>query len=52
MMVNAADALGASPLLNPTVQVSSAPAEFRGVQLTDDTPVPIVAAVACTPAGS
>ena len=42
----------ASPLLNPTVQVSRAPAELRGVQLTDETPVPIVAAVALTPAGS
>ena len=46
------EAPAASPPLNPTVQVSRAPAEFRGVQLTDETPVPIVAAVAVTPVGS
>jgi hypothetical protein len=55
VIVNAAVplvALAASPLLRVTVQVSSAPAEFKFVQLTDDTPVPAVAAVAVMPVGS
>jgi hypothetical protein len=42
----------ASPLLRVTVHVRRAPAEFRFVQLTDDTPVPAVAAVAVAPDGS
>jgi hypothetical protein len=46
------EALAASPLVSVTVQVSRAPAEFRFVQLTDETPVPAVAAVAVTPEGS
>jgi len=48
------------PLLAPaarppdsvTVQLNNAPAELRFVQLTELTPVPAVAAVAVTPAGS
>ena len=55
MIVNVAvpfEALAASPLLRVTVQVRSAPAEFRFVQLTEETPVPAVAAVAVTPEGS
>ena len=55
VMVNAAvplEAFAARPLLSVTVQVSRAPAEFRFVQLTEETPVPAVAAVAETPEGS
>ena len=43
---------GAKPLESVTVQLNNAPAEFRFVQLTELTPVPAVAAVAVTPAGS
>jgi hypothetical protein len=46
------EALPASPLLSVTVQISSPPAELRFVQLTEETPVPAVAAVAVTPEGS
>ena len=42
----------AKPLESVTVQLNNAPAEFRFVQLTELTPVPAVAAVAVTPAGS
>src|SRR5207244_7433416 len=42
----------AKPLDSVTVQLNNAPAEFRFVQLTELTPVPAVAAVAVTPAGS
>ncbi len=55
VMVKAAvpgGAADASALVKLTVQVSSAPVEFRLVQLTDETPVPAVAAVAMTPDGS
>jgi len=45
-------ALAASPLLSVTLQVSNAPDVFKFVQLTDDTPVPEVAAVAVIPVGS
>src|SRR2546428_12781399 len=55
LMVNAAVpslAPAAKPLDSVTVQLNNAPAEFRFVQLTELTPVPAVAAVAVTPAGS
>jgi len=55
VMVNAAVPLlapAAKPLDSVTVQLNNAPAEFRFVQLTELTPVPAVAAVAVTPAGS
>jgi len=42
----------AKPLDSVTVQLNNAPAELRFVQLTELTPVPAVAAVAVTPAGS
>ena len=45
-------ALAARPLLSVTVQVTSAPAELRFVQVTDDTPVPAAADVAVISAGS
>src|SRR2546427_9699015 len=54
-MVNAAVPLlapAAKPLDSVTVQLNNAPAEVRFVQLTELTPVPAVAAVAVTPAGS
>ena len=41
-----------SPGLSVTEQLSSAPLTFKGVQLTTLTPVPAVAAVTFTPAGS
>jgi hypothetical protein len=41
-----------NPLLNVTVQVSSAPAAAGNPQLTDETPVPGATAVASTPAGN
>jgi hypothetical protein len=40
------------PEARVTEQVSVAPAEFRLVQVTAETPEPAVAAVATTPAGS
>ena len=43
---------GAKPLESVTVQLNNAPAELRFVQLTELTPVPAVAAVAVTLAGS
>jgi len=55
VIVNAAVPLlapAAKPLESVTVQLNNAPAEFRFVQLTELTPVPAVAAVAVTPAGS
>src|SRR2546427_13302454 len=55
VIVNAAVPLlapAAKPLDSVTVQLNNAPAEFRFVQLTELTPVPAVAAVAVTPAGS
>ena len=55
VMVNVAVPLlapAAKPLDSVTVQLNKAPAEFRFVQLTELTPVPAVAAVAVTPAGS
>src|SRR2546426_9129923 len=55
VMMNAAVPLlapAAKPLESVTVQLNNAPAEFRFVQLTELTPVPAVAAVAVTPAGS
>ena len=55
VMVNATVPLlapAAKPLESVTVQLNNAPAEFRFVQLTELTPVPAVAAVAVTPAGS
>ena len=42
----------ARPLESVTVQLNNAPAELRFVQLTELTPVPAVAAVAVTLAGS
>lgn len=45
-------AADASALLSVTVQVSNAAAVFMLVQLTEDTPVPVLAAVAVTPDGS
>jgi len=55
VIVNAAVPLlvpAAKPLDSVTVQLNNAPAELRFVQLTELTPVPAVAAVAATPAGS
>ena len=55
VMVNVAVPLlapAAKPLESVTVQLNNAPAEFRFVQFTELTPVPAVAAVAVTPAGS
>ena len=55
VMVNATVPLlapAARPLDSVTVQFNNAPAELRFVQLTELTPVPAVAAVAVTPAGS
>src|SRR5207245_4093265 len=55
VIVNAAVPLlapGAKPLDSVTVQLNNAPAELRFVQLTELTPVPAVAAVAVTLAGS
>ena len=55
VMVNATVPLlapAAKPLGSVTVQLNNAPAELRFVQFTELTPVPAVAAVAVTPAGS
>ena len=55
VMVNATVPLlapAAKPLESVTVQLNNAPAELRFVQLTELTPVPAVAAVAVTLAGS
>src|SRR5207247_5075669 len=55
VMVNATVPLlapAARPLDSVTVQFNNAPAELRFVQLTELTPVPAVAAVAVTLAGS
>ena len=42
----------ARPPVSVTVHVNNADGVFRFVQLTDDTPVPAVAAVAVTPVGN
>lgn len=54
VIVNVADGADAeaSEELNVTLHVSNAEAVFKFVQVTDDTPVPAVAAVAVTPVGN